>query len=104
MIRDTVEDVYGVSFSPDGRYVATGLWDSSVLLWNARTGDLVDRFSSPRDPCYFLCSIAFSPDSMGLVVGACMNSFDSGSRLEGGLIEIEKARDVGNTKLLIVVC
>ncbi len=45
--------VNSVSFSPDGRLVATG-WQNAVAVWDAETGELVSR--SPHRPRRFYCT------------------------------------------------
>ena len=54
------------SFSPDGRYLATGNADRSVTVWNARTGEAVHRsLKHENDDPQFL---RFSPDGAWLAV------------------------------------
>lgn len=39
--------ILAADLSPDGRYVVTGGKDGSVILWNAKTGEVVNRFEVP---------------------------------------------------------
>ena len=43
-------EVTAVSFTPDGKHLATGSRDCTVALWEARTGRLVRRFPGHRGP------------------------------------------------------
>jgi ribosome assembly protein 4 len=53
-----------VSFSPDGRWAASGAWDSSVRLWEGRTGKYVATLRGHVGPVYRL---TWSADSRLLV-------------------------------------
>jgi len=55
--------VWKVAFSPDGRYLASGSWDSTVKLWDVRTGEEVRTL---RGHAGFIQSLAFSPDGRRL--------------------------------------
>jgi WD40 repeat protein len=56
--------VTSVAYSPDGLYVLTGATDSSVYMWEARTGKEVRRFEDARG---WTLSVAFSPDGRYVV-------------------------------------
>jgi RNA polymerase sigma factor (sigma-70 family) len=56
--------VTSVAFSPDGKLLATGSWDNTVLIWDAATGRLI-RAIHPQDG--WIWGVAFSPDSQFLV-------------------------------------
>ncbi len=56
-------DVRALAWSPDGRMFASGSYDSTVVVWDARTGGKIARIS-----CYPMrvIAVAWSPDSKTL--------------------------------------
>ena len=46
---------YGAAFSPDGKYIVTGSWDTTVRLWDAETGKEIRQFVG--DKCRQRCSV-----------------------------------------------
>jgi WD40 repeat protein len=57
-----------ISFSPDGKLLATGSWAGLIKLWNPETGTLVGTLKdAPR-----VVALDFSSDSLSLVV--CSNT------------------------------
>jgi WD40 repeat protein len=56
-----------VAFSPDGRFLLTGSWDSTARLWDAATGQQLRSFKVP--PAW-VTSAAFSPDGHFVVTGS----------------------------------
>src|SRR5262249_50860841 len=59
-------DVAGISFSPDGRTLATISDDGTVKLWHVRTWRELVRFETPmKDPTS--PDVMFSPDGRTLV-------------------------------------
>jgi WD40 repeat protein len=51
--------VYGLDFSPDGRYVISGDESGDVILWDFETGEELRRFTEHTDG---IEQVAFSPD------------------------------------------
>lgn len=53
------DGVQSVAFSPDGTVLATGGWDGSIKLWDARTAELVRTLNETHR---YVASVSFSPD------------------------------------------
>lgn len=78
--------VWSVTFSPDGKRVASGSADSTIRIWDAQTGDVIGfPFQGHTDSVY---SIAFSRDGQKLASGSRDNTIriwdiDSGQTITG---------------------
>ncbi|GAA6021096.1 hypothetical protein JCM11491_004414 [Sporobolomyces phaffii] len=59
--------VTSVVLSPDGKFLAAGSLDTVVRIWDAETGQLVDKLKGHKDSVY---SVAFSPDGKFVVSGS----------------------------------
>ena len=61
-------EVNTVTFSPDGRYIVSGSYDSTIQLWDAQTsGQLGNPLQGHTD---WARSVAFSPDGRYIVSGS----------------------------------
>src|SRR6266540_2645043 len=61
------DTVYSVAFSPDGKRLATGSFDSTVKLWDAATGQ---ETLTLKGHVNGVCSVAFSADGRWLATGS----------------------------------
>jgi WD40 repeat protein len=57
--------VWGLTFSPDGRYLASVSRDHTAKVWDWRSGAIVHSLDFPNE----VVAVAFSPDSRILAVG-----------------------------------
>jgi WD40 repeat protein/tRNA A-37 threonylcarbamoyl transferase component Bud32 len=62
-VRGHPVGVGAVAFSPDGRWLATGDYENTIRLWDARTGEGGPVFRSGRGP---ITGLAFRPDGRQL--------------------------------------
>jgi WD40 repeat protein len=61
--------VYGVAFSPDGKYAVTGSFDKTVRVWEAATGKLVREFGGDGGHQRKVLSVSVNHDGTLLASG-----------------------------------
>jgi WD40 repeat protein len=59
--------VWSISFSPDGKILASGGHDSTIKLWDVSTGKEITTLKGHKYPVY---SVSFSPDGKTLASGS----------------------------------
>lgn len=62
-LRGHTDEIKGICFSQDGRFLATASEDKTARVWNLPSGDLVGR---PMLHDYPVLKVAFSPDAQRL--------------------------------------
>ena len=67
VFSDSAQGLLSVRFSPNGQYIVAGNSGGVLMMWNVRTGHLLDKWSGHQ--CAVL-NVAFTPDGKGLVSGS----------------------------------
>ncbi|BAY42529.1 WD-40 repeat-containing protein [Scytonema sp. HK-05] len=47
-LEEHIDQVYSVTFSPDGQIIASGSEDQTIKLWNVKTGECLTTLRAPR--------------------------------------------------------
>jgi WD40 repeat protein len=73
VLKDHRHNISSITWSPDGRFLATGSWDQSVIIWNVSTGKRAAKLTEGLDEV--INSVAWSPD--GKFLAATAGSFSN---------------------------
>lgn len=68
ILRGHTKGVNSLAWSPDGRSLASPSDDTTVLIWDAQTGE---RYDALKDHLQQVHCVAWSPDGQSLVSGSC---------------------------------
>ena len=63
--KDKLNAIQSVAYSPDGKYIATGLHDRSVIIWEVSTAKPINTIEVKR---LNVRAIAFNPDGKSIMV------------------------------------
>jgi len=68
-LKGHVGYVWKVAFSPDGRYLASGSWDSTIKVWDLKASESAEPVTLRGHAGFIMC-LAFSPDGRRLASGS----------------------------------
>ena len=76
--------VYGVSFSPDGKMLASASYDNTVKLWNTATGQVIKTLTGHTN---YVWGVSFSPDGKMLASASYDNTVKLWNTATGQVIK-----------------
>jgi WD40 repeat protein len=84
-IAEKAREVLPVAFSPDGRWIASGANDGTVIVWDAVSGEQKRKLTGHA---LYVAAIAFSPDGKRILSGGadsaiCLWNAETGQLVHG---------------------
>jgi WD40 repeat protein len=73
-LRGQKEAVYGVAFSPDGKFLLTGSGDPALKVWSLPDGKEVKNFAGPNGHKQLVLAVAVSADGTQFASGGSDNT------------------------------
>ncbi len=73
-LKGHTDAVYAVAYSPDGKFIATASFDSTVKLWDAITGKEIKTYGGTTGHTKQVIAVGFSEDGSMLASGSTDNT------------------------------
>lgn len=100
--------IISISFSPDGKHLASGGWDNLVRIWDTATGKEVMTLKGHASPIY---NVAYSPDGKQIASGGqehLVRIWDAATGKEAAVLNqraaINRLAFTRDGKSLVVCC
>jgi small GTP-binding protein len=89
VLRGHTDRIGRIAWSPDGRYLASPSWDTSVRIWDAETGACIAVLEGESEAR----TAAWSPDGRALATGYDSGEIRIWDAAEGGLTQVLQGPD-----------
>ena len=90
LVKKALLGVTSVAYSPDGKRLASGIFDSTIMVWDTGTGQEILTLKGHVEP---VTSVAYSPDGKRILSGGG-NVFDPDRAGEIKMWDAERGQDV----------
>lgn len=89
-------EIWALTFSPDGRFLASGSFDTAIRLWETRSGQC---FATFQKHCNWVWALAFSPDGAMLASGDVNGTINLWQRSSGQCLRMLQGSPYGIVSL-----